>query len=361
MIVENFTDLYTDYLISSTSQTTATGMSSLLGGVISHDRITRHLSGEIYDSKRLWKKVKPMVEEICSSDDLVVICFDDSIEEKAYTDQSELICWHYDHTFNRSVKGVNFLTAMVHTKGINLPCAVEFVKKDLWVTDEKTGKSKRKSSKTKNELFREMLRTCNQNICIDYVVNDSWFSSEENMHLLKAILHVNFVMAIKSNRKVALSQSDKKQEKYIGIESLELEQQTVEVWLEGLDFPLLLTKQVFKNEDDTVGELYLVTSDLNLSYQKMTSIYEKRWNIEVYHKSVKSNASFAKSPTKTIKTQTNHFILSILAYVKLEWLKVRNNINHFAMKSRIYLAGLIAANQELQTLLTPLNKKYIIS
>jgi hypothetical protein len=34
-------------------------------------------------------------------------------------------------------------------------------------------------------------------------------------------------------------------------------QQTVEVWLEKLDFPLLLTKQVFKNENDTVDELYL--------------------------------------------------------------------------------------------------------
>ncbi len=331
-----------------------------MNGTISHDKVTRELSGGNYDSAYLWNQVKPIVQEITSSTDKVIICFDDSIEEKLYTDASELICWHFDHTFNRSVKGVNFLTALVHTQGMSLPCAVEFVKKDLWVEDDKTGKTKRVSSKTKNELYRQMMRTCDRNMHIDYVVNDSWFSSEENMLLLKAELKIDFVMAIKSNRKVALNNSDKEAGKYIGIESLVPEQQTVEVWLKGLDFPLLLIKQVFKNEDDTVGELYLVTSDLNLSYEQITTIYKKRWNVEVYHKSVKSNTSFAKSPTKTIKTQTNHFMLSILAFVKLELLKVRNNLNHFAMKSKIYLAALKAANEELLILSTPARSNQVL-
>jgi hypothetical protein len=74
------------------------------------------------------------------------------------------------------VKGVNFLTALVEVDGMRLPCAVEFVKKDLWVTEEKTGKQKRKSSKTKNEMFREMIRHCTNNFRFDYVVADSWYS-----------------------------------------------------------------------------------------------------------------------------------------------------------------------------------------
>lgn len=351
--MNNLLDLYTDYLISSTSLATATGFSRLMNGEISHDKVTRMLSGSCYDSAYLWKRVKPLVQEITSSTDKVVLCFDDSIEEKRYTDENELIGWHFDHTFNRSVKGVNFLTALVHTQGMSLPCAVEFVKKDLWVTDAKTGKKRRKSSRTKNELYREMVRTCDRNMHIDYVVNDSWFSSEENMRMVKAELQVDFVMAVKSNRTVALCKPDKEENKYAGIESLGLEQQPVEIWLKGLDFPLLLVKQVFKNEDDTVGELYLVTSDLNLTYAQMTTIYQKRWNVEVYHKSIKSNASFAKSPTKTVQTQANHFMLSILAFVKLEWLKARSGMNHFAMKSRIYLAGIKAANEELLRISTP--------
>ena len=146
---------------------------------------------------------------------------------------------------------------------------------------------------------------------------------------------------------------DKKANNYISIKSLQPGQQTVEIWLEELDFPLLLVKQVFKNEDDTLGELYLACSDLSLSYERITTIYKKRWGVEEYHKSVKSNLGFAKSPTHTIKTQTKHFILSILAYAKLEWLKERNNMNHFAMKTKIYQTALKAAYEELKNLSTP--------
>ena len=304
--MENFVDLYTDYLICSSSYTTATGMASLLS--IKDDKITQHLSKSLFDSKFLWSYSKPYIKELTQSKEMMVLSFDDSIEEKQYTDSSELVCWHYDHVFKRSVKGVNFLTALVETCGMRLPCAVEFVKKDLWVTDKKTGKQKRISSKTKNELFREMIRDCAYKCRFDYVLADSWFSSIENMQAVKGELNLNFIFALKSNRKVALSKEKRKNKEYINIESLQPGQQTVEVWLEELDFPLLLVKQVFKNEDDTVGELYLACSDLNLSYQQITTIYKKRWGVEEYHKSIKSNTGFAKSPTKNIKIQTIIFI-----------------------------------------------------
>ena len=100
--------------------------------------------------------------------------FDDSIEEKQYTDESELNCWHFDHVFGRSVKGVNFLTALLEVAGMRLPCAVEFIKKDKWETDVRTGKQKRKSSKTKNELFRDMVRECHGKFSFEYILADSW-------------------------------------------------------------------------------------------------------------------------------------------------------------------------------------------
>ena len=39
-MLENMLDIYTDYLISQNKYATATGLSSLLDGQISHDRIT---------------------------------------------------------------------------------------------------------------------------------------------------------------------------------------------------------------------------------------------------------------------------------------------------------------------------------
>lgn len=181
--MDNFVDLYTDYFISSTAQTTVKGMASLLS--IAHDQITHSLSSGQYDSKFLWKYAKPYVQELTKSEETIVLNFDDSIEKKLNTDESKLICWHYDHIFNRSVKGANFLTALMEVGDIRLLCAVEFVKKDKWETDEKTGGQKRKSGKTKNEMFREMLRECSHQFRFDYVVADSWYSSTNNMKLLK--------------------------------------------------------------------------------------------------------------------------------------------------------------------------------
>ena len=170
--MENFTDLYPDYLISSTTYATSTGMAELLS--IGHDKITRELSCGNYDSKYLWEKVNPYIEELTKSDEPIVLSFDDSIEEKLYTDENELICWHWNHVFNRSVKEVNFLTTLVDVQGMRLPCAVEFVKKSSRETDKKTGKVKRKGDKTKNEMFREIITQCHKNFNFDYVVCDSW-------------------------------------------------------------------------------------------------------------------------------------------------------------------------------------------
>ena len=109
MIVNNseLSDLYTDYLITSTSYTTATGLSSLLNEEISHDKFTRLLNKrEAFNSKTLWLTSKPLVREFETSDGCISI--DDSIQEKRYTDESALNCWHWDHTKGRSVKRGKF-------------------------------------------------------------------------------------------------------------------------------------------------------------------------------------------------------------------------------------------------------------
>jgi hypothetical protein len=103
-------DLYTDYLISSFGATTATRWSELRNGQVSHDRITRMWAGKKQDSAELWQWVKPQVRKVQSAERVMII--DDSIEEKPYTDENEIVCWHYDHSKDRLVKGINFMTML---------------------------------------------------------------------------------------------------------------------------------------------------------------------------------------------------------------------------------------------------------
>ncbi len=337
-------ELYTDYLISAFSYTTATGLSKMTGGAVSHDKITRFLSEQELDSPKLWRLVKPLVRESEDKDSGVLI-IDDTIEEKPYTDESELVCWHYDHSKGRNVKGINLLSTLYQVGEVSIPVALELVKKTEWVFNEKKDRWQRKSPRTKNELYRQMLKACQKNrIEFRYVLNDVWYASSENMRCVKEELKKEFIMPLKANRKVALSLEEKKRGEYEQVGSLELEPGTVrEVYVEQVEFPLLLVKQVFKNEDGSEGVLYLVSSDVTLDYERLTTIYQRRWKVEEYHKSLKSNAALAKSPTKTIRTQSNHVFAAIYAFVKLERLKLATKTNHFALRSRMYLKAIQAA------------------
>ena len=119
-------DLYSDYLLSSFGATTATGLSSLLDGQISHDQVTRFLSQADYTSKELWHQVKSVVRTIEREDGVLI--FDDTIQEKPHTDENELICWHFDHSKNRSVKGLNLLNCIYQAGDVSVPVAYELVR-----------------------------------------------------------------------------------------------------------------------------------------------------------------------------------------------------------------------------------------
>lgn len=157
------------------------------------------------------------------------------------------------------------------------------------------------------------------------------------------------ICPIKSNRKIALLLEDKINGQYKTVSTLEIKPDTeLEIYTEGVDFPLTLVKQVFTNEDGSIGILYLISSDRTLNFDQITTIYQKRWNVECYHKSLKQNVSLAKSPTHTEKTQTNHFFAALCGYIKLEMLKIETKTNHFALKTKLYVNALQSAFQTLR-------------
>ena len=349
---KNLLELYSDYLLSSFGATTATGLSALLEGSISHDRVTRFLSQADYDAKTLWRHVKGMVRDI-EEDDGVLI-FDDTIQEKPYTDENDLICWHYDHSQNRTVKGINLLNCVYHAGTVSLPVAYELITKPVFYSDVKTRRVKRKSLVTKNDLMRDMLGVCKRNrIKYRYVLADSWFSSKENLQFIRNSLEKHFVIAIKSNRTVALSYEDKRAGRFARIDAQNLaEHKPVQAYIKGLDFPVLLLRQVFTNKDGSTGEMFIACSDLTCDGETIETIYQKRWKVETFHKTLKSNAALSRSPTRRVRTQSNHCFMAIYAAAQLEGLRVKHHLNHFALRSRLYLKAIRYAFDELQILKT---------
>ena len=75
-----------------------------------------------------------------------VLILDDSIAEKSYTDENELVRWHYDHMQGRNVKGINFITALYHRYNVSLPVGFALVTKTEMYVDLKTEQPKRRSA-----------------------------------------------------------------------------------------------------------------------------------------------------------------------------------------------------------------------
>src|SRR5690349_21688070 len=205
-------DIYSDYLISAFGQTTGTGLAGLLGGSVSHDQIQRLLGKERFGSAELWQIVKPYIRQIQSEDGVIII--DDTIAEKPYTDENDIIAWHYDHSQDRAVKGINFLSALYHAPGpaVSLPVGFRVVAKTEQYIDKKDGKTKRRSPISKNAHYQALIRQAAANqLRFRYVLNDVWYASAENMMFVKHEVQREFIMPVKSNRKVACSATDKQQ------------------------------------------------------------------------------------------------------------------------------------------------------
>jgi len=184
------------------------------------------------------------------------------------------------------------------------------------------------------------------NLKFKYVLMDIWFASNENFERI-ASKNKEFIAAIKGNRLFAKSLDDKYEGKFASIDSLRLsDKESVRGYLKGYDKEIIVVCRVFTNKDGSTGTLYLVCSDLTLDSNSISTIYKKRWKVEEFHKSLKSNVNLAKSPTKKVKTQSNHIFLSILAFFKLECLKIKHNLNHFALRMKLLIkANRIAYNE----------------
>lgn len=347
-------DLYTDYLISSTGQASATGLSALHDGALSHDKVTRFLASTYLDSRELWLAAKPLVrraEANRAAADFAVLIVDDCIAEKPHTDPNALIATYWDHSQQRYVRGLNFLTLFYHLAPVAVPLAVVLIEKTEPAPPSATGAARFKSPTTKNEHLRQLLRVAQQQVAYRYLLGDSWYASAENINFVVQDLKRQCLFALECSRTVALSEQGRAKGEFIRLDALDFaNEQPLRVFLRSVPAAVVVSKHLFTNKDGSNGTLYLLSSDTSLTKAEILAIYQRRWKVEEYHKSLKQNTSLTKSPTKSLVGQANHFFASMLAYIKLEGLKLKHQVGHFRLKAQLYLVGLKAMNQQLQSL-----------
>ena len=363
-------DLYTDFLLTSTKQTSATRLSTILDGTISHDKITRELSSQALNHDDFWKIIKPTIRQV--EEDTASIALDDFLLEKPDSQENSTIGFYYDHKTGKTIKGTNVVDAAYITSKARIPLDFEVVLKDMIPTwNFERGDWYREQTKTKHEIAQEILkRAVKHQVKFKTVLLDTWFSSSETLNIIKHDLHKEFIAALKCNRKVKLLESkelmqgvrhDKKG--FVQIELLAL--QAGKAYLarvEGVKGDVLLTRQVFQNEatmpegafygqeDGSQGVLFLVASESGLTGEAVNAGYHLRWQVEEQHKSGKQNVMMGKGTASWVFGRLNHIFCAFVALVKLERLRLKCGLNHFALKERLYLSALRASMECLHGL-----------
>lgn len=356
----NLLDLYTDFLMTSPNVASALIMSKMLQDTYSHDSITRMLAQDELNQSLFWKIIKPTIRQVESEDG--VISIDDTIENKPYSDENELISWHFDHTVGKSVKGINIVTFNYSSHyddlTMKLPVSFELVRKDKLVekTEKKEGKfltrMVRQASVSKIELVRKRLQVLvfQNQIKFKYVTFDTWYSDADLISYIAKDLKKHCVCAIKDNRNVCFDfEKPAKQRSWISVSEAKIEpDKAYQVYLKGMDFPSTLVKKVYQHLDGSCGVQFLVSTDTSLSAEQVTDVYKKRWGSEELHRSLKQNTALEKMPAKMESSQANHIFASMIAQVKLEALRLATKVNHYTLKRNILIEALKAAWSQIQ-------------
>lgn len=322
---------YVDYLLSTEGHVSSVDLSQALDGVFSHDQITRMLSRGAVDNQTLYAKGKAFIKGKGTKGP-VTLSIDDSMVAKPYMQLSSTVNYHYDDIRGYCVKGINFVSALWGDEQASVPLGVHLVEKHL-VADGQS--QKWKATKNKNELLRRMVGALTRSRVVDYVLCDSWYSGKENMIFIKESCQTHFIISLKSNRGVATSKKEALSGHFKPVEEVRLGKGAVKLYIKGVDFAVLVVKQVLKNGDGTSSALYLACSDLKLSREQILQLYKRRWKVEEYHKSLKNNCSLTKCQARVPAAQQSHFCLATLGFLLLEKAKLKEDRNHFALKKQL--------------------------
>jgi hypothetical protein len=138
---------------------------------VSHDAVSDYLAQGKSTARQLWELVQPLLndsEEAC----LIV---DDSVQDKRYSKQIELVRRQYSGAEGGLVRGIGVVN-LVHTDGVN---------GDYYPIDYRIF-APQADGKTKNDHFRDMLinAASNERICAKRVLFDSWYASVDNLKLV---------------------------------------------------------------------------------------------------------------------------------------------------------------------------------
>lgn len=304
--------LYILFLLAEPKYVSCVRLSKVIED-ISHDSVNRFLLRENYTPEDLFNEVKG--ELILEGG---IISVDDSVLDKPYSNprKSQLIDYFWSGKHKKSVKGINLITLYyTDVAGVSYPI-------NFRLYDKREGK-------TKNDYFREMVKEVQAwGIELSWGTGDSWYSSMENLKFLRNE-KVSFLFAIANNRRVS-----RKKGQFLQIHKLSIPESGLMVYLKEFGWVKVFCQNfrneirhyiMYQPEEDTLRQI---------NRQEFRMIHDTHWQIESFHRAIKQVCNVERFQVRTESGIRTHLFCALLAFSKLQTMRVEGLIDNLYQVSR---------------------------
>ena len=317
----SFTKLnYCQYLLSSQINYTITNLAEHLEH-ISHDAINYYLKREKLTPRLLWENVKDVIELDANS----YIIFDDSILDKRYSKEIEMVRKQYSGNEHGIIKGIGVVSCVYVNPKVQR----------FWVIDYRIFNPD-VDGKTKIDHVKDMLQNLvyQKLLPFDTVLMDTWYAVHSLMLYIDSLEKV-YYCPLKNNR---LVDDTLGKEKYKRIDLLQWSEEELEcgkiIKIKG--FPAQKKVKLFRVAVSTNRTDYVATNDLS---QSSTNVVQKvckiRWKIEEFHREIKQLTGIESCQCRKARLQRNHIACAMLVWIRLKNLAYQTGQTVYQIKHNL--------------------------
>ncbi len=316
-----FTKLnYCQYLLSSQINYTITNLAEHLEQ-ISHDAINYYLKREKLTPRLVWENVKEIVEPDANG----YIIFDDSVLDKRYSQEIEMVRRQYSGNEHGVLKGIGVVSCVYVNPKVER----------FWVIDYRIFNPD-VDGKTKIDHVKDMLENLvyQKLLPFDTVLMDTWYAVHSLMLYIDSLEKV-YYCPLKNNRLVDDTWG---QEKYKRIESLEWSQEELEcgkiIKIKG--FPQEKKVKLFRVTVSTNRTDYVATNDLSQSSTNVVQeVCKIRGKIEEFHREIKQITGIESCQCRKARLQRNHIACAMLVWIRLKNLAYQTGQTVYQIKHNL--------------------------
>lgn len=277
-----------------------------------HDSVNRFLERQSSDTEALWQESLPMIEK-----DQGFLIIDDTTLDKPYSNQIDLVSYHWSGKHHRVVKGISLVT-LLWTDGTSI------IPVDFRVYDREH------DNKTKNDHFQEMLEKAKERGLKPHcVLFDSWYSSMQNLKRLRK-MNWHFLTRLKSNRQVKHGLSF-----YKAVSEVDVPEEGCEVHLRGYGQVKLFKVTHIEKEPE-----FWATDLISMNPEGHEELKKISWRIEEFHRGVKQFCGIERCQARKTKSQCSHILLSIRSFLIFEKARLQTGTSWHESKMRIHRSSI---------------------